>query len=381
MIPLAWARAAWTGEFFVPNAVVWAIDGRIAEVSSAPPGFDALVQLDGLLIPGLVNAHLHLELSEWAGRVSGGEGLPKWVGALMKERGSTADPRPAMVAAALALRNGGTVAVCDIANGPETASILDEAGLQGVVQREVLTLDAKRLGERLQEVATLNGTVGGITVRPSPHAPYSTAPALIRAAVGLPRLPPASIHLAEDRAELQWVKNGDGPWARFLDRIGVDWRWWQPPGGTPVEYLDEIGVLGPGLLVVHGVHLAPKDRTILAQRGSALCLCPRSNFHIGGELPDVPALLSAGVRLCLGTDSLASSGSLDVLDEIPVLAEAFPEVPLETWFRIATAGGASALGIADLGQLTPGCQAKLTLLEGISSFAEFTAATPRRAVG
>jgi cytosine/adenosine deaminase-related metal-dependent hydrolase len=85
-----------------------------------------------------------------------------------------------------------------------------------------------------------------------------------------------------------------------------------------------------------------------------VCLCPRSNLHIGGRLPDVPALLESGVRLCLGTDSLASSPTLDVLDEVQVLREAFPAVGDERWLRMATEGGAEALGRADLGRFRIG---------------------------
>lgn len=340
------------------SGVVVDTDGaRIRSVRRARPG-DPPAE-PGLLIPGLVNAHLHLELSWAAGRVPGGEGLPAWIRDLMRIPRPPAGPE--LAAAAGSLVASGTALVCDIANG-DTAAILDEHGLVGIVQHEVLGFGAAQLPDRVAAVAGPDRTVGRVVVRPSPHAIYSTPPALIRAACR-PSSVPASIHVGEDPAERSFSELGAGSFAELLDALGVDWRWWTPPGLRPVAYLDSLSVLGPGLLLVHGVDLDDDDRARIAARGSPLCLCPRSNLHIGGRLPDVPALLAAGVHPCLGTDSLGSSPDLDVLAELGVLARAFPEVPIALLLHLATTGGADALGFPELGRIAVGASPGLVLLD------------------
>lgn len=328
----------------------------------------------GVLVPGLVNAHLHLELAGMS--VPGGEGLLAWV------RGLLATPRPddaPLRVAAAAMAAAGTVLVCDVSNGAHTAPILAAAGLTGVVQHELLGLGREQWPARAEQAREPDRQVDGIVVRPSPHATYSTAPELIRAACRPGRFP-ATIHLSEDPHEVAFTERGEGPFASFCDGLGLDWRWWEPPGCTPTAYLDRLGVLGPGLLTVHGVWLTDDDRRLLRERGSSLVLCARSNLHIGGRLPDVPALLADGVRLCLGTDSSASCPDLDVLGEIPALAKAFPDVPVERWLRMATLDAADALGAPGHGRIAVGATPGLVLLEVDDLRDLATAVVPRRPV-
>jgi cytosine/adenosine deaminase-related metal-dependent hydrolase len=389
------ATHVWTPTGLVRDHVVEVnAEGWIGKVRPAQPTDPPAER--GLLIPGLVNAHAHVELSWLAGRVPGGSGLQPWVGRLLVERARpcTEEERlGAVLGAARAMVSLGTAGISDVCGGPqasaEVAPILAQAGLSGVMQCELLTLDASLLRERIHEAVDAHGEIlgaeGRIVVRPSPHALYSTAPALVRACVlGVPNQatpigrPPASIHVAEDREELRFLRDGSGAWSAFLDRLHVDWRWWVPPMCSPIDFLEQIGVLGPDLLLVHGVHTMPRDRTLIARSGASLCLCPRSNHHIGGELPDVVALLDAGVRLCLGTDSLASSPDLDVLGEIPILAEACPNVDASVWLFLATEGGATGLRLPHLGRIEAGRAPGLLLLEDVSSPADLVAAAPTR---
>jgi cytosine/adenosine deaminase-related metal-dependent hydrolase len=319
------------------------------------------------IVPGTVNAHVHLELSWAAGRVPGGAGLAEWVIRLREETVPAAGAVEAAVRrAAEEMAEAGSVLACDVSNSGATANALAAAGLSGIVQHEVLGLGRERTHALRAADAPLSFVAGGIAVRPSPHATYSTAPDVLVAAASPRGGVPATIHVAEDPDEERFLMEGAGSFATLLDRFGVDWRWFLPPRVSPARWLDELGVLGPALLVVHGVHLSAEDRQRLAARGSPLCLCPRSNLHIGGALPDVPALLAAGVKLCVGTDSLASSPTLDVIDDVRVLREAFPEIEDERWLRMATEGGAHALGRGDLGRLKAGarCGAVAVTWEG-----------------
>ncbi|MCB9689494.1 MAG: amidohydrolase family protein [Alphaproteobacteria bacterium] len=361
------ARFVLLPEGLVPDTVVEEDGGRVTAIRPAragdPPAHD------GTLVPGLVNAHLHLELSWLAGAVPAtARGFDDWVGRMLATRGAgPSDPelprrRAAEEAEGLVAR--GTVAVGDVSGEGWTAAPLAAAGLRGVVFHELLGFGREQLPQRLEAARADAVRVGGIVRRPAPHAVYSTPGELIVAACGRRGGAPSTIHCAEDAREEAFL-HGEGPAVAFLDRLGLDWRWSGHPRTSPVGWLDRLGVLGPDLLVVHGVHLSDADRATLAARGAPLCLCPRSNLHIGGRLADVPALLAAGVPLALGTDSLASCEDLDVLGEIPLLALAFPEVDPTTWLRLATSGGADALGLSDLGRIAAGSTPGLVLLHGV----------------
>ncbi|MES1210685.1 MAG: amidohydrolase family protein, partial [Pseudomonadota bacterium] len=216
--------------------------------------------------------------------------------------------------------------------------------------------------ERDAALASIPSSSSDLTVPavPAPHALYSASPDLLRrifaaaAAVGRP----TSIHVAEDAAELDLLRDGTGPWAAVLTVMGVDPRE-RAPGLTPLAYLDTLGAFANAAappLLVHMVHAGDDDRRRAAAAGATVVLCPRSNLHIGGRVPDVTALVAAGVRLAMGTDSLASVPDLSLWGEIATLSEHFPALPASTWLAAATHGGARALGMTDLGRLEPDCR-------------------------
>jgi cytosine/adenosine deaminase-related metal-dependent hydrolase len=165
---------------------------------------------------------------------------------------------------------------------------------------------------------------------------------------------PAGIHLAESPDEVAFLREGDGAWGAFLERRGLGHVAFDPPGVSPVAYADAAGALHPGLLAAHCVQAGAGDRELLARRGVHVVLCPRSNANLGVGVPPLPQLLEAGVNVCVGTDSLASVDSLDVLHDVAALHRAFPAVPARTLLRMATWNGARALGVADLGAIAPG---------------------------
>ena len=160
----------------------------------------------------------------------------------------------------------------------------------------------------------------------------------------------------------------------------LDWRWFEAPGCSPVEYLDTLGVLGPELLVVHGVYLSNHDRHLLRRRASPLVLCPRSNLHISGDLPDLPTLIAEGVHLAVGTDSLASCADLDPLACVHTLADAFPTVDPAALLHAVTAGGADALRLGHLGRIATGNAPGLVLLPGVADANALRDGVPTRRV-
>lgn len=318
----------------------------------------------GLLMPGLVNAHAHLELSYAWREVPGGQGFSPWVRSLF------AVERPAdttaMQAAVASLVTNGTAAISDICNGPSTAPTLAAHGVGGIVQREIFGLTPaaqQRLLARACEPAVVHEGPVALVERSSPHAMYSMHADVLAATItadGHGR--PASLHVAEDASHLEFLAHKTGPMAKQCDDFGVDWRGWEALSAGPVATLAARDLLGPHLMLVHGNLLTPDERTLVRERNVSLVLCPRSNMHIGGRLPPADVFLTEGLRLALGTDSLASNDDLDVLGEVRVLHEAFPDVPLGTWLAMATRGGAQALVDPALGVLEVGRSPGLILV-------------------
>jgi cytosine/adenosine deaminase-related metal-dependent hydrolase len=353
------------------GAVAVAEDGTIAAVGTRAevratyadaPEEHAL----GALLPGLVNAHAHLELSALADTVPGGRGLVAWAGATMAAGRALPLParRDAAAEAAAAAVRLGTAAIGDVGNTLAAAPGIGRAGLRGVLFHELLGSRDAATGDALADAAREKASAdegGGwpadLRWTRAPHAPYSASPDLLRriftatAAEGHP----TSVHVAEDADELALLRDGTGRWPAVLEAMGVDPAT-RVSGKSPVATLADLGAFdapAPPLLV-HMVHADDADRRLARRAGATVVLCPRSNLHIGGRLPDVPALLVDGVPLALGTDSLASTPDLSLWGELATLAAHVPGVPAARWLDAATRGGAHALALPACGTLAPG---------------------------
>ncbi len=332
-----------------------ALDGdtvvAVGPLARLAPHFGPPERLDAVLLPALVNAHLHLELSHLAGAVPGGEGLPAWIEGFVKAR-LAADPAraaPAMARAAAQLVESGVAAVGDVSNSLDSLAPLAEAGLAGTVFHEVFgaapgRLAAAREAARARRAAARPPAT--LRVVESPHAVYSTDPAgLLDLLAG----PPASIHLAEDAAEREFVATGAGPFAALRLRMGG-----APgqPGWARSAVALAAPRLGPGWLAVHLVDLDEEDVAALRRCGATAVLCPRSNAHISRARPPLARLLAAGIPLAVGTDSLASSPSLAPLAELAALHAAAPFVAPSALLPLAWNG--AAVGAPAVGRLAPG---------------------------
>jgi cytosine/adenosine deaminase-related metal-dependent hydrolase len=351
-------------------------DGRVAWVGPAgdPSAPDGPVRDlgPGVLLPGLVNAHCHLELSHLAGRLPFGAGFVPWVESVVAVRGcfSEEDVRSATSSAIEFLDRRGTVAVGDVSNALGHLDLLAASGLSGAVFLELLAWDPEKAGstlrwaeERLAEVRPKLRP--GLEVRLAAHAPHSCSPELLRGLVG--RGGPAAIHLAESPDEAAFLRDGSGGWRGFLDGRGLGHVPFSPPGASPVRYADSLGALHPRLVAAHGVQVDAADRERLARRGVHVVVCPRSNRNLGVGMPDLAGLLAAGVRLALGSDSLASVETLDVLDDAVALHRSLPRLDPAVILRMATLGGAEALGFGDLGAIAPGRRAALAFAPAVST--------------
>jgi cytosine/adenosine deaminase-related metal-dependent hydrolase len=330
-----------------------------AELSAAPEE-----RAEGVLVPGLVNAHCHLELSALADAVPGGGGFIAWARRFLETVGETPRARrreAAREAAAAAVRLG-TAAIGDVGNTLDAAPALGAARLPGVLYHELVGSREAKTGDALADAARERAEAAAewpadLGYVRAPHAPYSVGPELMRRifAAAAAEKRPTSIHVAEDEEELKLLRDGTGAWPAMLAAMGVDAAS-RAPGKSPVEYLASLGAFEGGAppLLVHMVHAGADDRRLAREARATVVLCPRSNLHIGGRLADVSALLADGVSIALGTDSLASTPDLSLWGEMATLAAHFPAVPAARWLEAATQGGALAIGLPAHGSLTPG---------------------------
>jgi cytosine/adenosine deaminase-related metal-dependent hydrolase len=367
-------RAGWVvaaPDRILRDGYVAVAGGRITGVGAGtdlPTGLPVTDHGPGALLPPLVNAHTHLELSALAGRLPLDRGFREWVRRLIDERGALGNEALARGAAAgiAALAAGGCGVVADVSTLGITWDLLRDSGLAGVWFREFL---GRPDGCGKPE---LPDSEPHFTAAAAGHAPHTTDPAwLVRLkAHTRSRRLPFSIHLDESDDEATFLTTGQGAWADFLTGRGIDFSGWPLPAEGPVPYADRLGLLDDGTLAVHLVRARREEWALLRRRGCHVCLCPRSNRNLHGRLPDLPGMLEAGLAPCLGTDSLAGTESLSMFDEMAFCARSYPTVAPETILAMATRNGAAALGLEDaFGSLAPGKSAGLCYLPA-------TAATP-----
>jgi 5-methylthioadenosine/S-adenosylhomocysteine deaminase len=352
------------GEPIQDGAVAIGDDGCIAAVGPASDLGEGERFDEAVILPGFVNAHSHLEYAVYAGF---GDGLSfgPWIGVHVERKnriGLEEMEAIARVGALECLRSGITM-VGDCSFSGASATACAEVGLDAVIYLEVFgTAEAgrvrfERLSARVAPVLSNDVRLGV-----SPHAPYTTSLELYRVATEL-RLPVAT-HLSESRDELDYVRSGTGPWSSIAEMLVP------PLGTTGIRALADEGLLGPHVLAAHCVQVDDEEIAILAEHDVAVAHCPRSNGILGCGIAPLAALREAGIRVCIATDSPASTPSFDMFDEMRtalLVARAREERPdalsARDALELATLGGARALGVdAERGSLVPGKRADLTIL-------------------
>lgn len=383
-------RAAWIVPIASPplcDGWIGVEHGRIAAVGHEAAGNGSDVDLGRVaLLPGLVNAHTHLELSYLRDQVPPAEAFVPWVRAIMAARRQRPDPQADEIIDGVragideAVRCG-TALVGDISNSLVTYAPLTESVLGGVVFYELIRFNAPDPTDFVEQACRrIDALPPGDRVRSSlaAHAPYSVAPLVFRAIRhaldGRPFLA-CSVHLCEGREETEFIETGGGEWRRFLEMVGSWDPTWIPPGVSPVRFLDEAGFLDARMLAVHGVQMTDEDLARLAAHGSTLVTCPRSNAHTGAGDPPVARFYASGVPIGVGTDSLASTVDLNVFSELAALRRLAPDVPAARLLESATIVGAKALGFdADYGTLEPGKRDRILAVripDGVTDVEEY----------
>ncbi len=338
------------------NGYVETAGGIIESVGAGSPPKDVPVvdMGPGVMMPSLVNAHTHLELSALSGSLSFDLGFRHWTTELIQKRGSftESDLLEGALKALRSLLSSGCGAVGEISTLGITHTLFQDMPLAGVFFREYL-------GSTLPEIAPIDNTSLPLSSLAA-HAPHTTAPAVIRnikeitAAAGLP----VSIHLGESEDEFLFIQSARGEWADFLTSRGIDFSGWPLPAKSPVQYLHGLGVLDEQTLAVHLLYCSQKDMRLLQDKNASICFCPRSNFLLHEKLPDIPSFIAQGFKPCLGTDSLASSPSLSILDEMAFVSARYCTLSPSDILAMGSIYGANGLGLGEkFGRLAPGCPA------------------------
>ncbi len=316
------------------------------------------------ILPALVNAHTHLELSWMRGRVPPGQAMPDWAARLIGLRQAAgADPQEPIAAAIDEARATGTGLVGDISNTLASWDALAASAMSAVVFHELIGFRGDNAGDLLEEAKRrLERLTFSDRLRNAiaPHAPYSVSPDLLRAIGRTAGDAPISVHLGESAEELQFLRDGSGPWRALLERVGAWDPSWTAPGCGPVEYLERLGLLDRRLIAVHAAQLTEDELTRLAAADATVVACPRSNAWTGAGVPPIARFYAAHVRVAIGTDSLASADDLNMFAEMAAVRRLAPNVAASKILESATLNGARALGFeADLGSITPGKRAEL----------------------
>jgi 5-methylthioadenosine/S-adenosylhomocysteine deaminase len=352
------------GEPIRNGAVAIGDDGRIAAVGTASELGAGERFEEAVILPGFVNAHTHLEYAVYTGF---GDGLSfgPWIGVHVerKRRIDRADMEAIARLGALECLRSGVTTVGDCSFSGAAATACADVGLGAVVYLEVFgTAAAIESSFEPMSARVADALSDDVRLGISPHAPYTTTLDLYRACDGLGL--PVATHLSESRDELEYLRSGEGPWSTFAEMLVP------PLGTTGIRALAEAGLLGPHVLAAHCVHADPEEIELLAAHDVAIAHCPRSNALLGCGVAPLTAFRDAGIRVCIGTDSPASTPSFDMFDELRAAvyaARAREERPdalsAADALELATLGGARALGLdGDRGSIGPGKRADLTVL-------------------
>ena len=343
-------------------------DGRIAAIGAADSGLGPVEDLgDVVVMPGLINAHTHLEFSALPQPLgTRGMSLPEWIRLVIGDR--KRGDRDSTAAIAQGLRESlasGVTTLGEIATSPPALYAIAEPAPTTLLFQEAIGFSAGRVDSvfadvqrRLDEAPSPAGL--------SPHAPYTVHPRLLERLVELAssRGTPVATHLAESREELELLASGGGPFRELLEQRSM-WDANAISRGTrPLDCLRRLAG-APRSLVIHGNYLAADEIEFVAQQRGRMSVvyCPRTHAYFEHEPYPLEAMRAAGVRIALGTDSRASNPDLRVLEEVRYVANSYPGVSPRDALRMATLDAAEALGLADhAGSLTVGKRADLVAI-------------------
>jgi cytosine/adenosine deaminase-related metal-dependent hydrolase len=318
-----------------------------------------------VLLPGLINAHCHLDYTDMVGEVGWRGSFIDWILRLVEAKKSRSDEQylAAIQSGITRLLKSGTTTVVNFECFPSLIDQLPPTPLRIWWCLELIDVNRAWpvediVQEALKIIAAHQNVPGGFGL--APHAPYTASGALYRLSnwCSRERNLLVTTHLAESEQEDDMFRRGAGPMYDYFRRAGRDMSDCKRVG--PAQLLSELGVLGPHCLAAHANCLAPLDVTLLKQSGTHVVHCPKSHRFFNQPAPLLSAFWANDINVCLGTDSLASNDTLDLFAEMKMLTRTYPQLEAEKILSMATVCGAQALNLSDkLGRTVPGAWADL----------------------
>jgi aminodeoxyfutalosine deaminase len=373
------AKQIHTGLGWLPEGSVIEVteDGVILSVSDLPNAEATFYE--GVLAPGFVNVHCHLELSHMKGLVPEHTGLIPFLKNIPLHRNDFTDQqkKTARHSACHELLANGVVAIGDIVNTTESLDLraLDQLHYHTFIESLGFN-DAnaeKSFGYALGMYNTFAGQVSRTKMLKQaiiPHAPYSVSASLFRLIDRHGSGGPVSIHNQESEEENKYYEAKEGKVQDLFRALGVDDRLFQPTGKTSIRSYLEWMSLDHAYIFVHNTYTSASDVQYAQSRSRKVfwCLCPNANLYIENRLPDIDMLIREDAGICIGTDSLASNHQLSVLAELYTIKRHYPGIQWETLLNWATYNGADALQMKDtIGSIEPGKTPGIVQLTGLDT--------------
>jgi len=337
--------------------------GNIVEISTTPSNDEGVLDLsDCLLMPGFVNAHCHLSLTALEKKLSPPDSFVDWIRALIPlNSGLDSESRVNGIhAGAEVMQRSGVTGLGDYVAEPELLPVIGGLGFRSVLFLETIGFQSEKASElckNLEEVLKREPPLYQLGL--APHAPYSVSPDLFRCLAELAEKYhcPLSCHVAEIKEESRFLVLGDDSLEKLLKERSAWDPEWRPPYQSPMKYLDGLNILHR-LVAVH-CNFVSDDLDVMEKKKVKPVFCPQSTEWFGRtQFMPVRALLDRGMSVALGTDSLASNGSLNFLDELRCADKLLPDVSREEILTMATRFGGEALGL-ECGTLASGQKADL----------------------
>ncbi len=363
------------------TVVVTTNDGAIVDLIPASEAGEDCKVLDGILSPGFINAHCHLELSHLKGAIPTETGLSEFVKQIVPKRAAAQEIIDAAIEAAeTEMYNNGIVAVGDICNTADTIAAKTKGKLAYYNFIEIYGLDPLLAAQKMNEGLLLQAQYEAVHLKAVvvPHAPYSVPSALLQLLAEKYGSHTVSMHNQETKAENDFFEIKIGAFVDMYARVGVDLNFFTPTKTTSLQSVLPYLKDAAKTIWVHNSFTSESDiKAVQATNTYAYwCLCPSANQYIENTMPPVQLLREQNANIVVGTDSYASNWSLNMLDELKRIQTHNPQVALAEMLTWITSNGARALQMEDkLGSIEIGKKPGLVLIENLSEIGQLQTAS------
>jgi len=330
--------------------------GKILDISEPSGSLDRIAGLEfysGILVPGFVNTHCHLELSHMKSKIPMHTGLPGFVSQINKHRQADSESIiKAAIRADISMQYNGIVAVGDISNNENTFTVKKESKIHYHSFLEIFSLNPALANEKFEQAVELENILTNLKLSASivPHAPYSVTPEMFKLIEkhAFENKKAISIHNQETKSENEFFQSKSGELAELFVKAGFNLDGIKATGKNSLESIMIHLPKSVKIILVHNTFTQKED----IEKASAYfenlywAMCPNANLYIENKLPDIPLFYKMGQKITLGTDSLASNHQLSILEEMKTIHQYYPEIPINELFKWATLNGAEALDLS-----------------------------------